>query len=326
MAFSEDAKRFARSELEKRRQYSLTKAKEVEAEIRSKCPEYVHLERERRSINLLRMRATMQNDLDQAETLKKGLDEIDRKIETALQAKGFSATDLLPHYSCPRCSDTGFLSDGSMCSCFTSLMSEYEATQIKEASPLALSSFDTFRLDYYPSEADKTTGIVPRNQMKFNLDDCKAFCANFKQAPNLLMIGSAGLGKTHLALSIANEMLNKGVDVIYCSCSNIFSKIEEEKASYSRHSDTLDSLKRCSLLVLDDLGSEHTTPSVQALLYDILNTRISSGFKTIITTNFIDSDRSALRYGEKIISRLSGCFKKLYFIGDDIRVIKGKQL
>ena len=98
-----------------------------------------------------------------------------------------------------------------------------------------------------------------------------------------------------------------------------FGKIDEERADYSRHSDTLDRLKTCTLLVLDDLGSEYTNNNVRSLIYDIINSRLSSGISTIVTTNFIEEKQIMTVYGEKVSSRLLGNYEILPFFGDDIR-------
>ena len=164
-------------------------------------------------------------------------------------------------------------------------------------------------------------GMSPRENMEYVLERCHSFVNSFPNRKNILMMGSAGLGKTHLALSIADSLLNKKYDVIYCSCSNIFGKIDEERSDFSRHSDTLERLRTCSLLVLDDLGSEYINNSVRSLLYDIINTRMSSGLSTIVTTNLTEEKQIMSIYGEKISSRLIGNYEILPFFGDDIRKI-----
>ena len=42
------------------------------------------------------------------------------------------------------------------------------------------------------------------------------------------MYGNPGLGKTHLSLAIAEQLLNKGVNVLYDSTVNFLIKIEKE--------------------------------------------------------------------------------------------------
>jgi DNA replication protein DnaC len=157
--------------------------------------------------------------------------------------------------------------------------------------------------------------------MRSILRCCREYAESFPCRRNLLLMGSAGLGKTHLALSIADQLIRKKVDVVYCSCSSIFDKIREEMSDFSHHSDTLERLKNCSLLILDDLGSEYTSNQVRSLLYDVLNSRLSSSLSTIITTDYTEKRQIDTVYGEKISSRLFGSFEYLPFFGDDIRLM-----
>ena len=100
----------------------------------------------------------------------------------------------------------------------------------------------------------------------------------------------------------------------------MFDRIREEMSDFSHHSDTLESLKRCTLLILDDLGSEYASNQTKALLYDVINSRMSSSLSTIITTNYTKRSQVETVYGEKISSRLFGNFEYLPFFGDDIRL------
>ena len=322
MAYSEQALAYAAEQLERRREQYAMRSDAKRSEILSAVPALTSLERERRSLGVLKMKAALGKDSEEVARLSVGITDVARRTEVALAAKGYSPADLQEQHFCRECQDRGVLRDGRMCRCKRALISEYEAQRIAKASPLALCSFDSFTLDYYSSDIDPSLGISPRENMQSNLSICREFAASFPNHRNLLMMGSAGLGKTHLALSIADSLIRKGYDVIYCSCANIFSKIEQERADYSRHSDTLQSLKQCSLLVLDDLGSEYVTASVSALLYDIVNTRLSEGSSTIITTNLTDERLLTPRYGEKVTSRLIGCFDLLPFTGSDIRLKK----
>ena len=319
MAYSEEAYNYANEILEKRREYYALKTLDQLEKIRSTIPGFVSLEREKRSTGILRMKAKLSGDDQEAAILKSGIDEINNKMEQLLNTYGFSKDDLNEMHYCSICNDTGFKPDGSSCICRVQLLSEYELSKIKEVSPLSLSSFDSFSLDMYSGEIDPEFDMSPRENMEYVLERCHSFVNDFPNGKNLLMMGSAGLGKTHLALSIADCLLKKKYDTVYCSCSNIFGKIDEERADYSRHSDTLDRLKSCTLLVLDDLGSEYTNNNVRSLIYDIINSRLSSGISTIVTTNFIEEKQIMTVYGEKVSSRLLGNYEILPFFGDDIR-------
>jgi len=67
-----------------------------------------------------------------------------------------------------------------------------------------------------------------------------------------------------------------------------------------------------------------TTSFTQSALYTIVNSRLAANKKTIISTN-LSPEEMAQRYTAQIVSRISGEFETLLFVGQDIRVIKKQQ-
>ena len=55
---------------------------------------------------------------DELPALRSKLETIKERRKSILQAVGIRESDLLPNYSCKKCSDTGFLKDGRMCDCY----------------------------------------------------------------------------------------------------------------------------------------------------------------------------------------------------------------
>ena len=75
------------------------------------------------------------------------------------------------------------------------------------------------------------------------------------------------------------------------------------------------------LLIIDDLGTETMTNNKYTELFNIINTRLLSNKKIIISTN-LKLNELFSRYDERIISRLIGEFKICKFVGEDIRLKK----
>ncbi len=237
---------------------------------------------------------------------------------------GFESNYLDVPPFCAKCDDNGFI-DGKLCSC---LQSEITAIALREANlseNLTGHTFDNFDLSYYSDEYVKEYDCSPRENMKAILNDCKSFVENFdKTGENLLFCGSCGLGKTFLSSAIANELIKKGRDVLYISSNALFPILEDmhfgrpvdESAQY-----IVKKISDCELLILDDLGSEFVTQFTCAELFRIINTRLNSGRKMIISTNL---NRNMLRdtYNERISSRITGGFSIFEFLGEDIRRIK----
>ncbi len=72
----------------------------------------------------------------------------------------------------------------------------------------------------------------------------------------LVLAGPTGVGKTHLALAIAWEWFDDGFRVLFTRVDDFLDRLRRGYDDSSYHQ-TLVSIRRCGLLVLDDLGAEH---------------------------------------------------------------------
>ena len=143
---------------------------------------------------------------------------------------------------------------------------------------------------------------------------------------NLFFVGEPGLGKTFLSACIARVVAESGNSVVYDMASSVFAKFEDAK--FARNDDTAEAraevraeIKRyleCDLLILDDLGTEMTTAFTVSALYELINTRLVAGKKTIISSN-LPLQELQRRYSKQIMSRLEGDYEVLTSAGDDIR-------
>ena len=183
-------------------------------------------------------------------------------------------------------------------------------------SQIKLSSFDTFNLSYYSGN--------DYHVMKRIFEFTRSYAETFRgNSGSILMFGKTGLGKTHLSLAIANEVLKKGYSVIYDSTINILRKIEKEHFGKNSFADTLSLILDCDLLILDDLGTEYETPFYSSTIYNIINTRLNSDKPTIVSTN-LDYAGIEKRYDERVVSRLCAVYTCLEFKGEDVRLQKRK--
>jgi DNA replication protein DnaC len=103
----------------------------------------------------------------------------------------------------------------------------------------------------------------------------------------LLITGSTGTGKTHIAAAIANYLLDRGTAVICMTERNILAKI---RRTYSQHDDdecaVREVYERVPLLIIDDLGKEKPTEWTLATLYAIVDGRYERATPIIVTTNY----------------------------------------
>jgi DNA replication protein DnaC len=139
-------------------------------------------------------------------------------------------------------------------------------------------------------------------------------------ADSLLIYGKTGLGKTHISLSIAKRVIEKGYTVAYNSIINFLNEISKEKYGKSAQGiDTEREIIDVDLLVIDDLGAEHNTPYLESIIYNIINTRMNLQKPTIVNCNLDKLQELRERYYDRIVSRLTNYYKRLHFGGADIR-------
>src|SRR4026207_2321647 len=106
----------------------------------------------------------------------------------------------------------------------------------------------------------------------------------------LLLTGSVGVGKTHLAVAILKGLAAKGVPGLFCEFGSLLKQIQDSYNPISQTSElrVLAPVYQAEVLVLDELGSTVPTNWVRDTLYQIINTRYNNKKLTIFTTNYLD--------------------------------------
>ena len=223
---------------------------------------------------------------------------------------------------CSVCSGTGYVGS-TMCDCLAELCRQEQKKELTFLSA-GRESFDQFRLDYY-SDKPTPAGYSPRVGMEKTYQDCRRYAFGFNMASgNLLFSGNTGLGKTFLSACIARSVADQGYSVVYESAGHLFAALE--KARFEANEENRRAAAKyteCVLLIVDDLGTELPGQFVTAALYSLINDRLLTGKPTIISTN-LNSDEIARRYNPQIASRLRGSYKRVAFVGDDIRLLKNR--
>lgn len=145
---------------------------------------------------------------------------------------------------------------------------------------------------------------------------------------NTLLVGSTGVGKTHLVVSIAKELNEahraKGdpKSILFINLTEILREIRDSFKYTSKESYYSQMLKKVDYLILDDLGVKLGNSSGQSksaweeeFIFDVLSHRSN----TIITTN-LSNDEITTLYSERVASRvrtgLEGNFFKVFSIKD----------
>lgn len=232
-------------------------------------------------------------------------------VDRILKEKGY---DLSLHVHCKKCGDTGFVGE-KLCSCAMPLY----LAMVKEDSGISRIpkvTFDDNRV------AD--TDCAQSKQLTVLYDKMKEFCDRFRdtRVKFILLTGQSGVGKTTLAYAIANALLEKGVSVCFLTAfefNNLM--LRYHTTNVAARAQYMEFLLDCDMLIIDDLGTEPVLKSVtKEYLYNVVDSRVVSGKKTMITSN-LNLEELMLRYGERTVSRMTD---KTYsvtreLLGDDLR-------
>ncbi|MBZ5527911.1 MAG: ATP-binding protein [Acidobacteriia bacterium] len=116
----------------------------------------------------------------------------------------------------------------------------------------------------------------------------------------LLLMGNAGAGKTHLAIAILRELLQRGHSGYFCEYGKLLREIQNSynASSEATEMSILEPVLKTEVLVIDDLGVIKPSDWVRDVIGFILNTRYADASRdlshtrcTIITTNYLDEPR-----------------------------------
>ncbi len=296
-----------------------------EAQCRSQLPELAMLDSAISRTVTQAIAAALQRGVDPTAAV-----EAARRENLALQAKrlellaaaGIDPQRLEDTPLCPICSDTGY-HKGALCRCVTDLCAQENLAELSRQLDEGY-AFDAFSLTWYDPGYDPALGDSPRGLMETVLGLCQDYAQEFPRhsARNLYLYGGTGLGKTLLSGCIARTVAQEGHWTVYATAGALFRSYEDVKFNRDPNGEAQEDVRRfenCDLLVLDDLGSEMTTPFVQSALYQLLNQRMLAGKHTVISSN-LDMDAVRQRYTPQVASRLEGEFQELPFVGRDIRL------
>lgn len=164
-------------------------------------------------------------------------------------------------------------------------------------------SFET-----YEAETDEQKNALEQSRCFLEAVKCGKFCT-------LIMLGTVGTGKTHLACGIVREYGG-----LYRLAPNIVEEIRRAKSFTAKETeaDLLENYGRVKLLVIDEIGRGVAGTDEQYMLYQIINERYNRRKPTVLISN--QNKRDFLNYiGIAAADRLTESAKTVEFKGQSYR-------
>lgn len=300
-------------------------------EIKDVLPEYIVLEEKLASNSIAYAKKSLLGNTISMDKLASENDAIIREKTRLLESHGYPSDYLEPDYTCPDCQDTGYIGN-EKCHCLKQTIVNFLYSQSNLSSILTEENFSTFRTDYYPDDwVEESTGLTPRDNILWILNECHDFIHNFDNTKEgLLLYGNTGVGKTFLCNCIAKELLDTSHTVVYLTAFQLFDILEKYKFNrspeeYSSIEEKVHYILNSDLLIIDDLGTESTNSFLASQLYLCVNERLLKQKATIISTNLSPDDLNRL-YSERVFSRILSSYRLLKLTGTDIRLKKAISL
>ncbi len=162
----------------------------------------------------------------------------------------------------------------------------------------------------------KFDNYEPNNSNRKVFNNLKKYSerlVNGIEKKGLILIGNNGVGKTHLACSIANKLIENGTPVIYGTLINLLAELRNSY-DIDKNISEMEIFKlyeNVDLLIIDDLGKEKPSEWGLEKLFTIVNSRYENNLPVIITTNYNQNSlaerlsiNGKIETAKSIISRL----------------------
>ncbi|HXQ38791.1 MAG TPA: ATP-binding protein, partial [Anaerolineales bacterium] len=217
------------------------------------------------------------------------------------------STQMFGRPGCPHCGGVGYLrADVPLghekfgrlepCVCRANEIAQNARQRLYELSNLEHLSHLTFE-NFSRSGNPKAEFMSPQEAASLH-DACDASETFARDLQGwLLLEGSYGAGKTHLAAAIANAAVYRGMPTLFITVPDLLDSLRFSFSDATTSFETrFEDIRNAALLVMDDFGTHNATPWAQEKIFQIINYRYINKLPTVITTNLIlDEIESRIR-------------------------------
>ncbi len=145
---------------------------------------------------------------------------------------------------------------------------------------------ETFESDIYIADATLDDFIVSDEYQQKAIDYAKEFLKDpLKFQKGMYLYGEYNTGKSYLLSGIANELTKRRVNVVFVFVPDLIRSIKVSIGS-DQLEKKINILKRCDVLILDDLGGENVSVWFRdEILLPIIHYRLNANLTVFISSN-----------------------------------------
>ena len=190
------------------------------------------------------------------------------------------------------------------------------ATLTKMAGFPTIKTLDQFDFDF-------TVGV---NRRQIEELSTMAFV---KRNENIILLGQSGVGKTHLAIALAYQAVQKRIKARFVTAADLIMQMSLAKKEKRYDSFIKQAVMAPSLLVIDEIGYFPMSKEDAHHFFQVISRRYERG-STIVTSNLVFSQWSSIFANDKVVTtaildRLLHHSHVINILGDSYRLKEKKE-
>ncbi len=161
-----------------------------------------------------------------------------------------------------------------------------------------------FEATFANYEAKNKTQIYALNQASQYADN---FAVDAQRGRCMAFVGNPGTGKTHLAASIAREVISQGFTARMTTVGDYVREIKDfcwGRDKSRTETEVVSEYRKYDLLVLDEVGVQFGTTTEENLIFTLINKRYEDMKPTLVISN--EDEAGLQKYlGERTFDRIT---------------------
>lgn len=217
------------------------------------------------------------------------IERVLRQVTAAVDADMSRRSELVEVNPCPKCGGEGrilkqvdWYGDGDPvpmfvpCECREALLLRSRQAQSGITKEFLRKTFDNFVIVGRPEAVIRAYRVA------------RSYVSSWEEkgvlGVSMALLGASGSGKTHLCCAVANELMVKGVDVVYFPYTERVREFRQKRFDDAWQEEHRRRLKTCGLLMIDDLFKSAPDRYDFELIFEVLNERYFEGLPFIVSS------------------------------------------